>query len=102
MPPTPNLTALEYSIPSTYANVTRFTHINGVFRVTFLEQCLVPPQGGGSGEVQQFVMPRASVTLTREALVELVRVANGLLSATDPSAVHGGPKEFAIPPDTLQ
>lgn len=73
------LIAVTYQVPSFYTNNVQFTYINGLFRITFLEQNLT--SAPESPEVQETLAPRISVTLTPETLAEMLRQGGELYDA---------------------
>jgi len=76
-PPPPNAVPfaqlpLAYQVPSFYVNCVRFTYINGVFRVTFFEQQLIP-KPDAPNEVAEILVPRTSVTMVPAVAEEFLR-----------------------------
>jgi hypothetical protein len=63
---------LAYQVPSLYVNCVRFTYINGIFRVTFFEQQLVP-KPEAPNEVAEILVPRTSVTMIPAVVADFLR-----------------------------
>jgi hypothetical protein len=70
---------LAFQVPSLYVNCIRFTYINGVFRVTFFEQQLVP-KGDGTNEAMEILVPRTSVTMVPAVVSDFLREFGGFFN----------------------